>query len=63
MNKKFENLGIELSRNESKNIIGSYTGLPEENKCNVSCTSNSGCDTTCPNCEKGSWGETKYCVK
>lgn len=64
MNKIFASLGIALSREEAKKVMG---GLVDDegngNKCNVKCSKDSDCDTTCPSCEKNTnWGDTYMCV-
>lgn len=55
-----QNYGTLLTREEMKNVLGGVD--PVENKCDFSCTSATNCDKTCPSCEKGSWGDTKFCV-
>ena len=64
MNKIFASLGIALSREEAKKVMG---GLVDDEgngyKCNVKCSKDSDCDTTCPSCEKNTnWGDTYMCV-
>lgn len=51
-----------LTREQLKNLMGGSGG--SGNKCNVSCSSDSDCDSVCPNCEKNTnWGDNYYCYK
>jgi hypothetical protein len=57
-----QNLGTVLSKDQMKHLKeGDNESL--DNKCNVKCTANSDCDTTCSSCEKGEWGDQKFCFK
>lgn len=57
MEKKFSTLGVILSRKDIKSVKGGDSA----NKCAVACTKNTDCDTVCPSCEKGAWGDQKFC--
>jgi hypothetical protein len=67
MNNKFASLGTALSRDEAKKVMGGKLNLAFDdgggNKCNVKCSKDSDCDTTCPSCEKNTnWGDMYMCV-
>ncbi len=57
MEKKDSNLGKVLSKKDIKSVYGGDGGY----KCAYACSSNADCDTTCPSCEKGAWGNQKFC--
>jgi hypothetical protein len=59
-----ELFGKTLSRDEMKNIVGGddvQDPSGSGNKCAYACSSNSNCDSTCPSCDKGAWGDQKFC--
>jgi len=54
------NIKGKLSRDEMKKIMAGSGG---GNKCNVACTSNANCDSTCGSCEVNTnWNNQKFCV-
>lgn len=60
MEKKFQHLGTILDRTKAKKVNGGEDGKAE-NRCAFACTTNNNCDSVCPNCEAGAWGNQKFC--
>lgn len=62
--KKFQNLGKGLTKEQQKKIIGGdeTVGGPGDS-CNVICTSDSQCKTTCTKCVKNSNWDNGVCER